>query len=91
MSYWEFELWRVKLYRKSPEEKGKLVRVSGRLELARVPVIGSQLYLKGWELHNQEMKYAKGLKKENYLIKLYLKGPFKTSETDPIKNKIVSL
>ena len=44
-SYREFELLRrVKLYRKLPEGKRKLVRVSGRIELARVRVIGSRLY-----------------------------------------------
>ena len=44
-SYREFELSRVKLYRTWPEGKRKLVRVSGRFELARVRVIGTRLYI----------------------------------------------
>ena len=37
-SYRKFELSRFTLYRKWPEGKWKLLRVSGRFELARVPV-----------------------------------------------------
>ena len=43
-SYQKFELSRVKFYRKWPDGKWKLLRVGGRFELARVRVIGSQLY-----------------------------------------------
>ena len=53
-SHREFELSRVKLYRKWPEGKGKLVRVSARFELARVRVIGSRLYTQSWFISNRK-------------------------------------
>ena len=43
LSYWKFEWSRVKLYRKWPEGKWKLLLVRGRFELARVWLIGSRL------------------------------------------------
>ena len=42
LSYREFELSRVKLYRKCSEEKYKLVRVSGRFELPGVDCVYSR-------------------------------------------------
>ena len=44
LSYRKFDLSRVKLFRKWPEGKCKLLRVSGRFELSTVRIIGSQLY-----------------------------------------------
>ena len=38
-----FELLRVKLYRKWPEVKRKLLQVSGRFELSRVRVTGGKI------------------------------------------------
>ena len=42
--YQKFELQGIKLHRKWPEGKWKLLRVSGRFEFARVRAIGYQLY-----------------------------------------------
>ena len=45
-----FQLSRVKLYRKWPERKWKLLRLTGRFKLARIRVIGGQLYLRAGQL-----------------------------------------
>ena len=47
-TYWQTEVSRVKLYRKWPEGKLKLLRVSGRLELSRVWVTEDTITINVW-------------------------------------------